>query len=222
MDNNGVDLGVEESTAQDATAVEQSIRQPEQPAKVNLDELAEFRQWKIETDKRFEKERIDRLRLEQQYQRQLEQQQQALREQQMAGMDDYERAKYEAQEARQEAEYWRQQAALVQTQTAREKALSAIAAEMSVPLSAIEEATSEGEAWRLGWTYKRQTDAEQAKQRDQDSEEKRAQREQKRTANRVDTGAGAPITPSTDWERTAADLRKSKDALGLFRHALGS
>jgi hypothetical protein len=140
----------------------------------------------------------------------------------MAGMDDYERAKYEAQEARQEAEYWRQQAALVQTQTAREKALSAIAAEMSVPLSAIEEATSEGEAWRLGWTYKRQTDAEQAKQRDQDSEEKRAQREQKRTANRVDTGAGAPITPSTDWERTAADLRKSKDALGLFRHALGS
>lgn len=221
VERDGIGEEVEQDVrqSQDPIAATAPTRQPEKKTD-DLTADERFRKWQAEYDKKLANLQKESQLKEQRYQQQLAEREKALREQQLAGMDDYERAKYEREEAKREAEYWRQQASVIQTQTARERALAQIANKAKVPMEVLEEAESEGHAWQLAWDYREQQEQEQTRQRDEQSAEKQAQREQKKAANRVDTGAGVPAAAADDWGRATDSYRKNKDAAGLFRYAL--
>lgn len=217
QERDGIGEGVAETQQpNDPIAEGAPTRQPEKP-EVNLDELPAFRKFRSEMDKRLAKEKQERERLEAQYQQQVAAQQQALRERELAEMDDYQRAQYERDEAKREAEYWRQQAALVQTQTARERELGNIAQKFGVPREVLEEATSRAEALEMAWDYQRQQQQEQARKQAEESEERQQQREQKKQANKVDLGSGIGSTPKSDFERAYEKARASGDSVALAR-----
>lgn len=217
----GIGEAVQETgQANDPIADAANARQPE---KVQADDLTDdprFRKWQAEQDRKLAKLRQEVEQREQQYQRQLEQERQALRQKQLEGMDDYERAKYEREEAIREAAYWREQAAMIQTQTARERELNNIATKFGVPREVLEEATSRAEALEMAWDYREQQQQEQRQRQERDSEERRTQREEKRAANKVDTGAGIGSTPKSDFEREYEAALKSGNSAKLARFLL--
>lgn len=203
--------GASEVAAQQPTDGAEESRQP-----INLDELAEFRQWKSQMDKTIAQERKEREALQQRYEAQLAEQAQRLRQQQLAGMDDGERIHFEREEAIREAAYWREQAQRLQLDSARDRELGQISQRFGVPREAIEGATSKAEALELAWNYREQQQHEQARQRDAESAERQAQRAERRVANRVDTGAGKP-TQAPDFEQKLAAAKKSGSALELAK-----
>lgn len=215
----------EERQANDPIADAVQVRQPEKP-KVNLDEFDEFRKFRAEMDKRLAKERQERERLAAQYQQQLEQERRAREEKELAGMDDYQRTQYERDKAIREAAYWREQAAMVAQQTDRQRGLSELINEYSdthgvtIPITEFDEVTTPAEAYRVANRYVKQQLQEQRQRTERDSEERRTQREEKRAANKVDTGAGIGSTPKSDFEREYEAALKSGNSAKLARFLL--
>jgi len=205
--------------ANDPIADAAQARQPENQ-KINLDEIEDFRKYKAEVDKKLAKERQERERLAAQYEQQLDQERRAREEKELAGMDDYQRTQYERDKAMREAAYWREQAAMIQTQTARERELAGIAAKFGVPRDVLEEATSRAEALEMAWDYQRQQEQEQRQRTEAESEERRSEREQKKAANKVDLGSGIGSTPKSDFEREYEEAKRSGNSAKLARFLL--
>ena len=207
----GVDEGVEESTALPTADEPKAERQPEK-RKVNLDELEEFRQWKSESDRRLAD-------TERRYQQQLAQQQAAIRERELSEMDDYQRLQYELQEERQQKAYMAQRLQEVEVQTARTRALGEVSQEMGVPISALEAAQDLNEAWRMAAQYVKNTDQRKAQEKATAEAAKAAARADKAGRNQVDLGTGTANPPS-DWERDYSKAVNKKDSRSLFTQAL--
>ena len=212
----GIGAEVEQARQSDPIAEAAEARQPDKP-KEDLTANEQFRRWQAEMDKKLAAERKERERLERQYQQQLAAQQQQLEERQLSGMDDYQRAQYERDKAIQEATYWREQAAMIQTQTARERELGTIAQKFSVPREVLEEATSRAEALELAFDYREKQQQEQARAQAEESEERKREREQKKLANQVDTGSGIGSSPKTDFERDYEKALKSGSSQQLAK-----
>ena len=221
QERDGIGEAVQETgQANDPIADAANARQPEQPKTEDLTADPRFRKWQAEQDKKLAKLRQEVEQRERQYQQQLGQERQALRQKQLEGMDDYQRTQYEREEAIREAAYWREQAAMIQTQTARERELGAIATKFGVPREELEEATSRAEALEMAWDYRQHNEQEQRQRQERDSEERRTQREEKRAANKVDTGAGIGSTPKSDFEREYEAALKSGNSAKLARFLL--
>jgi hypothetical protein len=185
----GVEQEVSNETVQDSTAPEPATRQP---AKVNLDELPEFRQFKSATDKRIAE-------MERRYQAQLaaaQQQQEQLRQQQLASMEPEDRVAYELAEERRLRAAAEQRAQAYEVEQAKRAALQGIADKAKVPVDVLMDATSPDHAWELAWDYREQEAAKAAKE----TPEAKAARQQKREANKVDLGIGKPPPSPDDWE----------------------
>jgi hypothetical protein len=189
----------------------EATRQPEKQ-KVNLDEFEEFRNYKSARDKETAQIRKQQEALA----RQLEQITQQTREQKLANMDDYEREKFEKEEAKAEAAYWKQQHELTLVQQQRAQALAQIAQKYKVPMEAIEAAGDPAEARDLAWEW-REKQLEQENTRSLETQQARAA---KKEANRVEVGSGKPSSPDGEWEREYQRLLKAGDNRGAIRHAL--
>ncbi len=195
-----------EGQSSDPIADAAATRQPDKP-KEDLTSNEQFRKWQAEYDRKLAALQKERDNERTYWQRQAEQQAQALREKELAGMDDYERAKYERDEALRIANDNARKYADLQTQIARERELGQIAQKFNVPREVLEEATSRAEALEMAWDYREERQQEQAKAQEDESEERKQAREQKKQANKVDTGSGIGSTPKSDWER---DYEKAK------------
>ena len=220
QERDGIGEAVQETgQANDPIAEGANARQPDQP-KENLDSNEQFRKWKAEYDRKLDALQKERENERTHWQRQYEEQQQRIREKELAGMDDYQRAQYERDEALRIANDNARRYADLQTQIARERELSAIATKFSVPREALEEATSRAEALEMAWDYRQHNEQEQRQRTERDSEERRTQREEKRAANKVDTGAGIGSTPKSDFEREYEAALKSGNSAKLARFLL--
>jgi hypothetical protein len=131
-------------------------------------------------------------------------------------MDDYERAKFEKQEAEAERDYWKQQHELTLVQQQRAQALAQIASKYKVPMEAIEAAGDPAEARDLAWEW-REKQLEQENTRSLETQQAKAA---KKEANRVEVGSGKPSSPDGEWEREYQRLLKAGDNRGAIRHAL--
>jgi hypothetical protein len=210
----GIGEGVEEVRQPDPIAAATPARQPE---KSNLDSNEDFRKWKSEYDRKLANAERAANQERQRYQQMIADQESRLRERELAGMDDYQRANYERDEALRMANHAAAQLRDMQTQMARTQALTVIANKAKIPVSALEEASSEGHAWQLAWDYAQQQQEERERQATYESAEKREQREQKRAANKVDVGVGQPSTPTNDWERDYAKAKATGSAVELAK-----
>jgi hypothetical protein len=210
----GIGEGVEEVRQPDPIAAATPARQPE---KSNLDSNEDFRKWKSEYDRKLANAERAANQERQRYQQMIADQESRLRERELAGMDDYQRANYERDEALRMANHAAAQLRDMQTQMARTQALTVIANKAKIPVSALEEASSEGHAWQLAWDYAQQQLEERERQATYESAEKREQREQKRAANKVDVGVGQPSTPTNDWERDYAKAKATGSAVELAK-----
>lgn len=216
----GIGEAVQETgQANDPIADAANARQPEQP-KEDLTSNEQFRKWQAEYDRKLAALQKERENERAYWQRQHEEQQQRLREKELAGMDDYQRAQYERDEALRIANDNARRYQELQTQIARERELNAIATKFGVPREVLEEATSRAEALEMAWDYREQQQQEQRQRQERDSEERRTQREEKRAANKVDTGAGIGSTPKSDFEREYEAALKSGNSAKLARFLL--
>lgn len=206
----GVDEGVEESTAPSTADEPKAERQPDK-SKVNLDDSPEFRQWKSEYDRRLAD-------TERRYQQQLAQQQAALRERELSEMDDYQRLQYELQEERQQKAYMAQRLQEIEVETARTRALGEVSREMGVPVSVLESAQDLNEAWRMAAKYVKNTDQRKAEGKAAADAAKAAARADKAGRNQVDLGTGT-AAQTNDWDREYAKAKKTSGR-SLFAHAL--
>lgn len=217
QERDGIGEEVQETgQSDDPIADAAAARQPEKP-KVNLDEVEDFRKWKAEYDRKLAAMEKERANERAYWQRQAEEAQAAARAKQLEGMDDYERTRFERDEALRIANANAQRLAELQTQIARERELNQIAQKFGVPLSALEEATSRAEALEMAWDYREQRQQEQVRAQAEESEERKQQREQKKQANKVDTGSGIGSTPMSDWEREYEKALKSGNSAALAK-----
>lgn len=218
QERDGIGEAVQETgQASDPIADAAQARQPEKPKTEDLTSNEQFRKWQAEYDRKLAALQKERENERAYWQRQAEEAQQRVRERELAEMDDYQRAQYERDEALRIANDNARRYAELQTQIARERELNAIAAKFGVPREALEEATSRAEALEMAWDYKQQTEQEQRQRQERDSEERRQQREEKRAANKVDTGAGIGSTPKSDFERDYEAALKSGDSKRLAK-----
>lgn len=207
----GVGEGVvEETTAQETTAQEPVTRQP---AKVNLDDSPDFREWKKRYDQKLSS-------LERSYQQQLAEaraQQERIHQQQLAQMEPEDRIAYERDLALQRAEAAERRAQAYEVEQAKRAALQGIATKAKVPVDVLMDATSPDHAWELAWDYREQEAAKAAKETD----EARAKRQEKREANKVDLGIGKPPPSPDDWGAIEKRYREGKlDTREYFNLAL--
>ena len=215
----GIGEGVSTETAQDPIAAATPARQPEKKTD-DLTTNEQFRKWQAEQDRKLSTMQRERDQERQRYQQMIADQESRLRERELAGMDDYQRAQYERDEALRMANHAAAQLRDMQTQMARTQALTVIANKAKIPVSALEEASSEGHAWQLAWDYAQQQREERERQATYESAEKREQREQKRAANWVDVGVGQPSTPTTDFERDYAKAKASGSSVEIAKFLL--
>jgi DNA-binding transcriptional MerR regulator len=225
----GVDEGVGQiPTAQDATATTEgeygqpadSTRKP----KVNLDELEEFRQWKANADSRIARaetaaQRADRerqdahLRLAQ-YEAQLEQLQ-------TRDLDDVGKARFEADKYRRQAEVLQQQIQQSQIEQGRQQLLGYISQQTGVSVADITAGLNalptERQSADMAWTIAAQRVRQAVPQK---AAELAQQRTQKREANQVDIGSGAPVTVDSQWNETMSKHQANNDAFSYAREIL--
>jgi hypothetical protein len=206
-----VETEVSQETVPSTGEGTETNRQPAK-AKVNLDEFEEFRNYKSVRDKETAQIRKQQEALA----LQLQQITQQTREQKLANMDDYERERFEKEEARQEAAYYRTQYEQTLIQQQRSQALAQIAQKYKVPLEAIEAAEDPAEARDLAWEWREK----QIEQESSKSAEAQAAKAAKREANKVDIGTGIPPTNTSEWEREYQRLEKARDFKGLLKHSL--
>lgn len=214
----GVDGGVSKETAP-STAQDPEGGQPEKKAKVNLDEIPEFREWKSRTDR-------DMARMNQEIQAERQRvaaEQERIRQERMAGMDDFERAQFERDEYAQRAGYAEQRLATIEAERYRDQRVAEIqqrvAAEtgVNVPRDQLDLSSPDSAVTSAYQFAVRQLRSGQA----QTVQEEAQQLAQRNQANRVDLGGGAPNVGET---RTRAKLnemkRKGAPSVDIFTEAL--
>jgi hypothetical protein len=203
-------------TTDDATA----DRQPEtKNGKPNLDNLPEFRQYKSEEQKRFAAQERRLAALEARHQQELAQARQEIENRKLAEMDDYQRLEYTGMQTARERDEALRRLQEYEIKNQRQQALLAIAEEaseeleFSIPVSALVDAESPDQAWRLAARYKRTKQQEAAK----NSEAALLARQQKRENNRVEVGSGNPPPSSTGWEARYKKALESGSAVELAK-----
>lgn len=206
-----IDEEVSQSETSPSTSDTPPARQPE-PAKApefDLTSNPQFRAYQAAQDRRV-------AALERKYQQEVMQARQELENRQLAELDDVGQERYLRQKSEAEREQLRQMLAEVQIREEKATQLRIIAQEasdlldFSIPESALLEAESPDQAWKLAARYKK----EQLQMKASESEEVKAEKERKRAANKPDLGGGAapPVKNKLDEKfknaKTTADLAK--------------
>jgi hypothetical protein len=198
-------------TTDDASA----DRQPEQAKKTPDNDLTnnkQFREWQAAQDRRV-------AALENKYRQELQQARQEVETRKLAEMDDYQRLEYTGMQTARERDEALRRLQEYEIKNQRQQALLAIAEEaseeleFSIPVSALVDAESPDQAWRLAARYKRTKQSEQAK----NSEAAQLARQQKRENNRVEVGSGNPPPSSTSWDARYKKAMESGSAVELAK-----
>lgn len=183
-------------------------RQPE-PAKEKPFDLTadpQFRAYQAANDRRV-------AALERKHQQELAAARQEIENRQLAELDDVGQERYLRQKSEAEREQLRQMLAEVQIREEKATQLRIIAEEASdlldyvIPESALVEAESPDQAWKLAAKYKK----EQLRLKTSESEEAKAERERKRAANKPDLGGGAPVPTVNKLDQKFKDSKTVKD-----------
>lgn len=167
------------------------------PAKVNLFELPEFKDYQKATSRTMT-----------QLQQQLQHMQAQVREREMAGLDETEQAKYRMRELEQQVQAYEQEREQQRIAWQRQQDLQKLSEKSGTPVSALNVAQTYDEAVEIAFAYQATNGRSAVKQAAASN-----------AANRVDLG-GASSTPATRKEERMTQAMKSGNAYDFVRAAL--
>jgi hypothetical protein len=151
LELDGQDLGVDSGTSQGEPESIANPSQSRQPAKVNLDELEDFRKWKSAADKRDQ--------ANQQTIRTLQQQTDAynarLRAVEMEGLDDVGKVAYENRELKRILQERTEDENRRYAEWQWKNLMEEVSRETGIPEEELEDAKDSNDLWRLGRKYER-------------------------------------------------------------------
>lgn len=167
------------------------------PAKVNLFELPEFKDYQKATSRTMT-----------QLQQQLQHMQAQVREREMAGLDETEQAKYRMRELEQQVQSYEAEREQQRIAWQRQQDLQKLSEKSGTPVSALNVAQTYDEAVEIAFAYQATNGRSAVKQAAASN-----------AANRVDLG-GASSTPATRKEERLNQAMKSRNAYDFVRATL--